>query len=164
MRETLAKEQKEYIGSGFQSVPESSVIRKTLDRETLKIICFKNTFKPREVRRYETILVATEIPAGRWGVLTTHEQATQTVAPLTPIAGSSDRGKTLRSGDAHLQAGAPLRVRPDRGSSPRRSPSHRTRPGVPPAMKGRMQLCCQSAGKHTAEQGTPCNAMVVCIL
>ena len=34
---------------------------------------------------------------------------------------------------------------------PRRTPSHRTWPRAPPARKGRMQLCCQSAGKRAAE-------------
>jgi len=88
VRETLTKDQKKYIRLGFQSVPESSVIRK---RETLKITCFRNTFKPREVRRNEITWVAREIPAGRWGFLTTREQAVQTAAPpLTPIARSSN--------------------------------------------------------------------------
>ena len=40
VRETLAQEQKEYIRLGLQSVQELPVIRKTLDRETLKITCF----------------------------------------------------------------------------------------------------------------------------
>ena len=53
MRETLAQEQKEYIRLGFQSVPESSVIRKALERETLKITCLRNAFRPRQGRRYD---------------------------------------------------------------------------------------------------------------
>ena len=53
MRETLAQEQKEYIRLGFQSVPESSVIRKALEREALKITCLRNAFRPRQGRRYD---------------------------------------------------------------------------------------------------------------
>ena len=55
------------IRLGFQSVRESSVIRKALDRETLKITCFRNTFRPRQMRRYDRVSVVREIPAGRWG-------------------------------------------------------------------------------------------------
>ena len=61
----------------------SAFLIKTQKGETLKITCFMDIMIPRQVRKYHTIVIAREIPAGRWGILSTCDQAIQT-APTFP--------------------------------------------------------------------------------
>ena len=78
VRKTISENQKDHIRVGYQSILKSSILLRTLDRETLKIILFRSFAKPRRVHRSDRILAVREVLAGRWGVLTTHDQATQT--------------------------------------------------------------------------------------
>ena len=59
----------------------STCLEKQLEKETLKIICARSLVKPRKVIRYDKILVIKEVPAGRWGVVSQTEKATQTPPP-----------------------------------------------------------------------------------
>ena len=74
----------------------SSFLTKTQKGETLKITCFMDIMIPRQVRKYHTIVIAREIPAGRWGILSTCDQAIQT-APTFP--------KSYAKGQSRRQSG-----------------------------------------------------------
>ena len=74
----LVEDQKDRIRAAQLPILPSAFLTTTLEKETLKITCFRDTFRPRQVRRYDRVSVVREVPAGRWGVLSTREEATQT--------------------------------------------------------------------------------------
>ena len=76
--EEVVENQKDRVRAARLPILSSTFLEKTLERETLKITCFINTFRPRQVCRYDRISVVRELPAGRWGVLTTREEVMQT--------------------------------------------------------------------------------------
>ena len=78
VRKTVSENQKDHIRAGYQLILKSSILQRTLDRETLKIVLFRSFAKPRWVQRFDRILAVREVLAGRWGVLTTCDHATQT--------------------------------------------------------------------------------------
>ena len=61
----------EEVSAAELPILPSAFLTKTLEKETLKITCFRDTFRPRQVRRYDRVSVVREVPAGRWGVLST---------------------------------------------------------------------------------------------
>ena len=85
MEEVLMKKlmegQKDRIRAAELPILPSSFLSGTLEKETLRITCFRDNFKPRQVNRYDRVNVVREVPAGRWGgggVLSSQEKATQT--------------------------------------------------------------------------------------
>ena len=74
----LVEDQKDRIRAARLPILPSTFLTKTLEKETLKITCFRDTFRPRQVRRFDRVTEVREIPARRWGVLSTREEATQT--------------------------------------------------------------------------------------
>ena len=78
LRKKLVEDQKDRIRAARLPILPSTFLTKTLEKETMKITCIRDTFRPSQVRRYYRVSVVREIPAGRWGVLSTREEATQT--------------------------------------------------------------------------------------
>ena len=78
LRKKLMEDQKDRIRAAELPILPSTCLTKTLENETLKITCFRDIFRPRQVNRYDKVSVVQEVPAGRWGVLSTREKATQT--------------------------------------------------------------------------------------
>ena len=71
----------------------SNFLKKQLEKETLKIICERSILKPRQVRRYDRVVIVKEVPAGRWGVVGQTEKATQT-PPLSLSRGARQTQQT----------------------------------------------------------------------
>ena len=78
LRKKLMEGQKDRMRAAEWPILSSSFLSETLEKETLKITCFRDNFKPRQVNRYDRVNVVREVPAGRWGVLSSQEKATQT--------------------------------------------------------------------------------------
>ena len=78
LRKKLMEGQKDRIRAAELPILPSSFLSETLEKETLKITCFRNNFRSRQVNRYDRVNVVREVPAGRWGVLSSQEKATQT--------------------------------------------------------------------------------------
>ena len=80
----ITEGQKEYIRLWYQSVLKSAFLEKPLETETLKITIFRAFEKPqKKVQRFDRVWLVKEVPAGRWAVLSTREQATQTATHET---------------------------------------------------------------------------------
>ena len=69
LRKKLVEDQEDRIRAAELPILPSALLTTTLEKETLKITCFRDTFRPRQVRRYDRVSVVREVPAGRWGVL-----------------------------------------------------------------------------------------------
>ena len=67
LRKKLMEGQKDRIRAAELPILSSSFFRKHWKKETLKITCFRDNFKPRQVNRYDRVNVVREVPAGRWG-------------------------------------------------------------------------------------------------
>ena len=78
LRKKLMEGQKDRIRAAELPILPSSFLSEPLEKETLKITCFRNNFRSRQVNRYDRVNVDREVPAGRWGVLSSQEKATQT--------------------------------------------------------------------------------------
>ena len=82
MEEVLMKKlmegQKDRIRAAELPILPASFLLETLEKETLRITCFRDNFRSRQVNRYDRVSVVREVPAGRWGVLSSQEKATQT--------------------------------------------------------------------------------------
>ena len=78
LRKKLVEDQNDRIRAAELPILSSTFLTKTLEKETLKITCFRNNFRSRQVNRYDRVSVVREVPAGRWGVLSSQEKATQT--------------------------------------------------------------------------------------
>ena len=84
LRKKLVEDQKDRVRAARLPILPSTFLKKIknkkffLEKETLKITCFRDIIRPRQVRRYDRVSVVREIPAGRWGMLSTREEATQT--------------------------------------------------------------------------------------
>ena len=78
LRKKLMEGQKDRIRAAELPILLSSFLSETLEKETLRITCFRDNFKSRQVNRYDRVSVVREVPAGRWGVLSSQEKATQT--------------------------------------------------------------------------------------
>ena len=78
LRKKLMEGQKDRIRAAELPILPSSFLSETLEKETLKITCFRDNFRSRQVNRYDRVNVVRVVPAGRWGVLSSQEKATQT--------------------------------------------------------------------------------------
>ena len=78
LRKKLVEDQKDRIRAAELPILASTFLTQTLEKETLKITCFRDIFRSRQVHRYDRVSVVREVPAGRWGVLSSQEKATQT--------------------------------------------------------------------------------------
>ena len=78
LRKKLVEDQNDRIRAAELPILASTFLTKTLEKETLKITCFRDIFRSRQVNRYDRVSVVREVPAGRWGVLSSQEKATQT--------------------------------------------------------------------------------------
>ena len=85
------------------------LLEKQLEKETLKIICARSVAEPRQVRRYDRILVIKEVPAGRWGGRRPNGKSNPDSA--TELEPRSTRD-TAGSSPAAVETGAPVKSRP----------------------------------------------------
>lgn len=66
-RKKLVENQKGVVRVGQLPILPSKCLKKTLKKETLRVTSCRSVLKRRQAHRYNKILVAREIPAGRWG-------------------------------------------------------------------------------------------------
>ena len=64
----LMEGQKDRIRAAELPILPSSFLSETLEKETLRITCFRDNFRSRQVNRYDRVNVVLEVPAGRWGI------------------------------------------------------------------------------------------------
>ena len=61
LRKKLMEGQKDRIRAAELPILSSSFLSETLEKETLKITCFRDNFKSRQVKRYDRVSVVREV-------------------------------------------------------------------------------------------------------